>query len=178
MTDQTDTQSTSQEQAASEQPLDLAALLAEANAKAEDYLDKYRRTAAEFSNYRKRIERERDQERLRIKSELYRAVLPVADDLQRALHTLDGSDAQAAWAEGVRLVERKMLKLLADAGVRPIAALGQPFDPNYHSAVLHQPSDEYAEGLVTEELQQGYLIDEAVLRPTLVKVSSGPGPRG
>jgi len=145
--------------------------------KADEYLDRYRRSVAEFDNYRKRQERERDNERLRMKMELFREVLPLADDLHRALQHLREDKADATWVEGVALIARKFDKLLADSGVTPIEAVGKPFDPVYHSAVVREESLEYPEGIVIEELQKGYLLDGAVLRPTMVKVSSGPGPQ-
>jgi molecular chaperone GrpE len=164
-----------------EAPVDAgeaARLLQEWQAKADDYLDKYRRSAAELANYRKRQEREREQERLRMRMDLFAQILPVEDDLQRAIGLLNEQDARAGWAEGVTLIERKLAKILAGAGVTPIEALGKPFDPHYHSAVMRIESDVYGEGIVTSELQRGYRMDDAVLRPTMVAVSSGPGPRG
>lgn len=146
--------------------------------KADEYLDRYRRSVAEFDNYRKRLERERDNERLRMKMELFREVLPLVDDLHRALQHLRDDRADAIWVEGVALIARKFDKLLADSGVIPIEeTVGKPFDPNYHSAVMREESLEYPEGVIIEELQKGYLLNGVVLRPTMVKVSSGPGPQ-
>lgn len=157
---------------------DLRQELENWRSKADEYLDRYRRSVAEFDNYRKRLERERDNERLRMKMELFREVLPLADDLHRALEHLREDRADATWVEGVALIARKFDKLLADSGVTPIEeAVGKPFDPNYHSAVMREESLEYPEGIVIEELQKGYLLNGVVLRPTMVKVSSGPGPQ-
>jgi molecular chaperone GrpE len=145
-------------------------------AKADDYLDKYRRSVAEFDNYRKRVERDRDAERLRIKRNLFLQILPVTDDFERALNALDDEKADAVWAEGVLLIARKMGKVLADAGVTPIEAVGQPFDPHYHEALMRAESQEHPEGVVMQELQKGYMLEDTVLRPASVVVSGGPGP--
>lgn len=77
--------------------------------------------------------------------------------------------------EGVRLIDRKLRSVLEEFDVTPIEAMGKPFDPYYHSALLQDESDEYPEGVVMEELQRGYMLGDEVLRPTVVKVSKGPG---
>lgn len=156
-----------------------AALQQEVNdwrAKAEEYLDRYRRSVAEFDNFRKRVERDRDAERLRMKRELFLQILPLSDDFERALAALRDDQADAAWAEGVALIARKMDKLLAEAGVTPIQAVGRPFDPHYHEALLRAESHEHPEGVVMQELEKGYLLEDTVLRPARVVVSGGPGP--
>jgi len=144
-------------------------------AKAEEWLDKYRRSAAEFSNYRKRMDRERARQRQQLQMDLLRKLLPIVDDFQRALENVPDDRQDLEWVEGVMLIERKLQNLLKEMGVETIAAEGEPFDPNYHHALLREESDEYPEGIVLEELQKGYLLEDRVLRPTMVKVSSGPG---
>ena len=142
--------------------------------KADDWLDKYQRSVAAFSNYRKRQERERQQQVLRLTMDLLRQLLPVVDDFERGLERIPVELADDGWVEGVLLIHRKLKDLLAGFQVAPIEAQGELFDPNLHSALMQEESDEYPEGTVTEELQKGYLLGDQVLRPSLVKVSSGP----
>ncbi|MHB0858545.1 MAG: nucleotide exchange factor GrpE [Anaerolineae bacterium] len=151
--------------------------VAELQAKADELQDKYLRSVAEFSNYRKRQDRERQQQVTRITMDVVGKLLPVLDDLQRALAHVPTGSEDSEWVAGVALIERKLYGVLEKYGVQKMEALGKPFDPNYHSALLKTSSDEVAEGMVLEELQSGYLIDDQVLRPTTVVVSTGPEPR-
>jgi len=144
--------------------------------KADEYLDKYRRSVADFANYRKRQDRERENELRRISMQVLRRLLPPLDDLDRAIESVPPEHRDSPWVEGVRLIDRKLNGILDEFDVKPIEALGKPFDPRYHSALLQGESDVYAEGIVMEELQRGYLLGDDVLRPAVVKVSSGPGP--
>lgn len=146
--------------------------------KAEEYLDKYRRSVAEFSNYRKRQERERAEQALRTRAEVLRKLLPVVDDFERAVDSIPEQFTDAGWVEGVLLIERKLSSILKGFEVVPIEALGKPFDPNFCSALMQCESDEHPPGTVMEELQKGYLIADRVLRPTIVKVSTGPRAQG
>jgi len=145
-------------------------------AQAEQWLDQYRRSVAEFANYRKRQEREREQQVVRIKIDVLKRLLPALDDLERALRHVPDGLQETTWLEGVALIGRKLQGLLEEFQAQPIEALGKPFDPNYHAALLQEESDAYPAGTVIEELQRGYLLADQVLRPTLVKVSNGPGP--
>jgi molecular chaperone GrpE len=152
--------------------------LEESQAKANELLDKYRRSVAEFSNYRKRQERERAQERLRIQMDVLRQVLPSLDDFDRAVAIMPPELAKQGWVEGVLLIERKLKTLLESYRVEPIQAVGEPFDPHFHSALMQEESAEYPPGTVIEEIQKGYLIEGQVLRPTLVKVAAAPSDSG
>lgn len=168
------TTSAQQEQ---EQPTPAPAeAIAEWQAKADEYLDKYRRSVAEFANYRKRQERERENELRRMSMQVLRRLLSPLDDLDRALGSVPPEHDGTPWVEGVRLIDRKLNAILDEFDVQPIEALGKPFDPRYHSALLQDESDTYPEGTVMEELQRGYMLGDEVLRPTVVKVSKGPGP--
>ncbi|HHX43319.1 MAG TPA: nucleotide exchange factor GrpE [Chloroflexi bacterium] len=149
--------------------------VAQWRAKADEYLDKYRRSVADFANYRKRQDRERENETRRITMQVLRRLLPPLDDLDRALESIPPEHQENAWIEGIQLIDRKLRAILEDFGVTPIEALGKPFDPHYHSALLQEESDTYPEGTVMEELQRGYMLDNEVLRHTVVKVSKGPG---
>lgn len=141
---------------------------------ANELLDKYRRALADFSNYRKRQDRDRAQQTTLITMDVLRRFLPILDDLELALKNVPPEFADQGWVEGVVLIKRKMDSMLGEYDVEPIEAMGKPFDPNFHSALFHEESDEYPAGMVMEELQRGYKLDDYVLRPTLVKVSKGP----
>lgn len=143
-------------------------------ADANDLLDKYRRALADFANYRKRQDRDREQQATLITVDVLRRVVPIIDDLDRALKHIPEELSEQGWVEGVVLIKRKMDGLLNDFHVEPIEAVGKPFDPNYHSALLQEHSEEYPAGMVMEELEKGYQLGEYMLRPTLVKVSAGP----
>jgi molecular chaperone GrpE len=135
------------------------------------YYDLLLRKTAEFDNYRKRTERERREQAEQAAAGLLAELLPVVDDLERALATDAGSDQGAAYRQGVELILRQMLELLKRRGVRPIDALGQDFDPRFHQAVAVDESPGHRDGEVVEELRRGYLLGEKLLRPAMVKVA-------
>jgi molecular chaperone GrpE len=141
---------------------------------AADWLDKYRRSAAEFSNYRKRQARERERQTLQLKMEMMRRLLPVIDDMERAIASIPEGVEKDGWVQGIKLIGNKFETFLDESRVVAIEALGEPFDPNFHSALMKAPSVKYPEGVVMKELEKGYLMDDQVLRPTRVQVSSGP----
>jgi len=143
-------------------------------AKSDELLDKYKRSLADFANYRKRQDRDREDQSLWIKADVLRQFLPVLEDFERALKNVPGEYAKAGWVEGITLIERKLNSVLAKFEVSPIEALGKPFDPAFHSALVTEASDEYPPGIVMEELQRGYCLADRVLRPAVVKVSNGP----
>jgi len=148
--------------------------LEEQRQKAEEYLDQWRRTAAEFANYRKRNDRERELFTKMSNASLIKRLLPVLDDLQRALQTLPDNLRDLTWVEGIILIERKLNSILEQEGLSAIKAEGKPFDPNLHEAILYEETSDYEEGTVIAELQKGYMLHEQVLRPTLVKVARAP----
>jgi molecular chaperone GrpE len=130
--------------------------------------DRLLRTAAEFDNYRKRVDRERRDLAEFTAAEVLRDVLPIVDNLERALAAAGEGDPLR---KGVELTHKQMLDLLRKRGVKPIEALGADFDPNFHQAVVHETSSEHREGEVMEELQRGYLLGDRLLRPAMVKVA-------
>lgn len=142
-------------------------------AQVDEYLDKYRRSLAEFSNYRKRQDRERQQQTWRIQADVIQALLPALDDFRLALEHVPAEHADSPWVQGIVMIEQKLLGVLQQFDVTPIEAQGQPFDPHFHDAMLQDHSDEYPEGVVMEEIRKGYLMGGQVLRPTVVKVSRG-----
>ncbi len=156
---------------------ELAALrqqVDELRAQADDWLDKYRRTGADFSNYRKRQERDHEQQELELRKRVLGRFLPITEDFRRALQHMPNNPTDSQWAQGVALIASKIEAVLADFAVQPMEALGKPFDPAFHQALMREPSADYPAGTVMEELERGYMIGNQVLRPALVKVSDGP----
>src|SRR5262249_11439020 len=141
-------------------------------AQRDDYYDRLLRKTAEFDNYRKRTERERLQLSEAAAADLLTELLPLVDDLERALKAEAGSDADGI-RKGVELIHKQLLEVLRKPGVKPIEALGADFDPHYHMAVVHEPAEGHREGEVTEEFGRGYMLGERLLRPAMVKVAKG-----
>lgn len=131
------------------------------------YLDQLQRTTAEYSNYRRRTEQDRERQRLAANEQLLREFVPVLDDLQRGLALIPASDETTSMAGGLRLVEQKFLNMLRKHGVTPIEALGTPFDPAVHEAVEMDPA---GGDTVVAVYQPGYRLGEGMLRPAMVKV--------
>ena len=147
--------------------------LAEANAKAEEHLYNWQRSAADFSNYKRRTDEERSQLSQFSNAILIGKLLAVLDDFDRALESVP-AEAHDAWIEGIKLVERKLRVVLESEGVTPIDAIGLPFDPNLHEAVAHEETTEHADNEVIGEVQRGYRLHDRVLRPSLVRVANNP----
>jgi len=137
----------------------------------EEYLDGWQRARADFVNYKKRIEREQREAYRRAAGDILTRYLGVVDDLERAMKDRPTEGDPANWADGVELIYRKLQSVLEAEGVEIIDALGQPFDPNLHEAISHEESDEQPAGYVIDVVQQGYRMDEQVLRPALVRVA-------
>ena len=133
--------------------------------------DRLLRTAAEFDNYRKRIDRERREHADLAAHAMLEELLPVVDDLERALQAPTGSDA-GAYRAGVELIHRQLLDMLRRRGVTPIDVTGADFDPRFHQAVSQEASDAHREGQVMAELRRGYMIGERLLRAAMVKVAT------
>jgi molecular chaperone GrpE len=143
--------------------------LAEAEAKAEEHLDRLKRLAAEFDNYRKRAARDQESLVARAAERLVKELLPVLDDLERALEAAEAHE-EAKLEDGVRLVHRSLAAALSKEGLEEIPTDGS-FDPHVHEALLSQPS-EADEGSVIEVLQKGYRLGDRVLRPARVVVAA------
>jgi len=132
--------------------------------------DRLLRTAAEFDNYRKRVDRERREQSESAAAGLLVEILPVVDNLERALQAPSGPEA-AGYRAGVELILRQLVDMLRKRGVTPIEALGADFDPRFHQAVSQETSDAHRDGEVMEELQRGYMLGDRLLRPAMVKVA-------
>jgi molecular chaperone GrpE len=146
----------------------LAVLLAEK----ETLQDRLLRTVAEFDNYRKRIDRERRDQAGAMMANAIEDLLPIIDNLERALEAPAGGDAEV-FRTGVDLIHRQMTDLLRQRGVTPIETVGAEFDPRFHQAVVQEVSAEHREGEVMEELRTGYLLGDRLLRAAMVKVAKG-----
>ena len=131
------------------------------------------RIQADFANYQKRARQQADEVRTYAIGSLAQDVLSSIDNLARAIEALRASANQGI-TSGLDLVQKQLLDILAKYGVEPIAALEQPFDPNFHEAIMQQPSDQHPEGTVVAELGKGYKIHDRVLRPSKVAVSVKP----
>jgi len=155
---------------------------AEADADADDDddsdHDRLLRLRADYDNLRKRIDRERQEFELHANCELVGQLLPVVDNLERALAVNSGSDADGALREGLVMIHRQLADQLKDAGLTPILTVGQPFDPNLHDAVATESTEDHPPNTILEEMQRGYLFQDRVLRPAMVKVSTPDGERG
>jgi molecular chaperone GrpE len=133
--------------------------------------DRLLRTAAEFDNFRKRIERERREHADHAAASLLGEILPIIDDLERALQAPAGRDGEA-YRKGVELIHRQMLDLLRRRGVTPLEVVGVDFDPRFHQSVAQELSPDHREGEVIEELRRGYMLGDRLLRAAMVKVAT------
>jgi molecular chaperone GrpE len=140
----------------------------------DDLRNQLLRSRAEFANYQKRAKEQADAHRVYAIGDLARDLLEAIDNLERATAALR-SAANEGITAGLDMVQKQLLTILAKYGVEPISALGEPFDPNYHDALMQQPSAEHPEGTVVHELSKGYKIHDRVLRPSKVAVSVKPG---
>ncbi len=142
--------------------------LADAEAKLAENVDGWRRSMADFQNYKKRVERDNEMMYASMKGDIIKKVLPALDDLERAMQN---RPADNAWANGIELIARKLQNLLAAEGLKRIEAEGMEFNPTFHEAISHEPSDGVASGHVIAVVQNGYMLGERVIRPALVRVA-------
>lgn len=148
--------------------------LATSQQEAADNKAGWQRTAADFANYRRRTEQEREQVTELANYVLLAKLLAIVDDFDRAIANMPAELGNLGWAQGIVAIDRKLRLLLDSEGLTPIEALGQPFDPHLHEAVVHEDAPSVPEGTVIAELQKGYLIRERVLRPAMVAVARHP----
>jgi molecular chaperone GrpE len=141
----------------------------------DDRKQQYLRLYADFENFRKRTERDKEEQEGTITGKILKKILPVVDDFERAqLQISPKNDGEASIHKSYQSVYKQLLKCLKETGVARMECVGQEFDPNFHEAIMQEPSTEYEEGIIMEELRPGYLVsDDRVLRHSLVKVSSG-----
>ncbi len=147
--------------------------LGAAEARAEENYDRVLRITAEFENYKKRMERETNDFRKFANESVIKDILPIVDNLERALEIPYGNNEKAfqAMREGVQMTLKGLLNSLEKFGVVPIESLDKPFDPNFHQAVMQKESEGHSENTVSEEFQKGYMMRDRLLRPAMVVVS-------
>jgi molecular chaperone GrpE len=156
-----------------DEKLDLVKAAWEASEeKASEYLDGWQRAKAEFINYKKRVNRDREQYNKDAVGRVVMKYLPIVDDLERALKDMPQNGDYVKWAEGIELIYRKMVTILESDGVVPMKVEGEMFDPNHHEAVVQIDSDGHDSGQIVDVLQTGYFIGERVLRPARVCIAN------
>ena len=154
----------------SEDAESLKQVLAEEKQKAESYLSNWQRAQADFVNYKRRSEQEKEETSKFANSVLISNLLPVLDDLERAFASMPQELAEQSWLDGIRLIERKLRATMEVQGLTSIKAVGEPFDSRFHEAVRY---GEGREGIIIEELQRGYQLHDRILRPSMVVVGGG-----
>lgn len=137
--------------------------------KIEELTDRLQRSMAEFDNFRKRTEKEKASMYIIGAKEIIEKILPVVDNFERGLDTAQEGDA---FADGMKMIYKQLMTTLNELGVQAIEAVGQPFDPNFHNAVMHVDDPEQGENLVVEEFQKGYTYKDFVVRHSMVKVAN------
>ncbi|WP_251496107.1 nucleotide exchange factor GrpE [Otoolea muris] len=137
----------------------------------EELTDRLKRSMAEFDNYRKRTEKEKSAMYEIGAKDIIEKLLPVVDNFERGLAAVPEGE-KTVFADGMDMIYRQLMKMLEDAGVKPIEAAGQPFDPNFHNAVMHVEDESLGENIIAEEFQKGYLYRDSVIRHSMVKVAN------
>ena len=137
-----------------------------------DLTDRLKRSMAEFDNFRKRSEKEKATMFDMGVGSIAEKILPVVDNFERAMAAAPKEGDGKAFAEGIAMIYNQLKKTLEDLGVKPIDCVGQPFDPNFHNAVMHVEDESLGENVVAEELLKGYMYKDSVLRHSMVKVAN------
>ncbi|WP_136606570.1 nucleotide exchange factor GrpE [Paenibacillus dokdonensis] len=138
---------------------------------ADDYQQRALRTQADFDNFRKRTQKEKEDFAKYASSKLITELLPIIDNFGRAITAAGDIADSDSFAKGVGMIFRQLEGVLKAEGLEPMETVGQPFNPEFHQAIMQVESDEYEEGIVVEEVQKGYILKDRVLRPAMVKVS-------
>lgn len=147
--------------------------LDEEKKKSAEYLDNWKRAAAELANYKKRVDKDRNEYVQYANGRLLAKLLEVMDGFDAAFKSVPEPFKNEPWVEGMRLVEKQLRRLLESEGVTPIEAEGKDFNPNFHEAMFYEPTPGVPEGKVTADFQRGYMLGDRVLRPSRVKVAKG-----
>ena len=141
-------------------------------AEVEQLKDKLIRHAAEFDNYKKRTAKEREELYAMAVCDTVEKLLPVKDNLERAVAAAESTDGEAQLSDGVKMIVKQLDDVLTSIGVTPIAAVGEVFDPEKHNAVMHEENENFGENTVSEELMTGYMYKDRVVRHSMVKVAN------
>lgn len=142
--------------------------LEDAESKLAESVEGWQRSQADFQNYKRRVERDNEMTFASMKGDIVKKILPVLDDLERALNNRPADDA---WANGIELIARKFQNILDVEGIKRIEAAGAEFDPKFHEAISHEHNEDFESGQVIEVVQNGYMLGERVIRPALVRVA-------
>lgn len=156
----------------------LLAMYRELEKQLDEAKDRLLRTAAESENYRKRLQREKEEQTRYANETIMRDLLAVIDNLERALDHSQAESEQGGLVEGLKMTIDGFLNTLARFGCTPLEAVGKVFDPNFHEAVLQEETADQEDSTVLRELQKGYMLKERLLRPAMVVVSKAPSERG
>ena len=140
--------------------------------KIEELTDRLTRQMAEFDNFRKRTEKEKSQMYEVGAKDIIEKILPVVDNFERGLDAVKEEDKEDPFVQGMEKVYKHLLTTLEGIEVKPIEAVGQPFDPNFHNAVMHVEDENFGENIVAEEFQKGYTYRDSVVRHSMVKVAN------
>ena len=140
--------------------------------KIEELTDRVRRQMAEFDNFRKRTEKEKTQMFETGAKSIVEKILPVVDNFERGIAAVTEEEKGTPFVEGMEKIYKQMMTVLEEAGVKPIEAVGQEFDPNLHNAVMHVEDEEFGENIIAEEFQKGYTYRDSVVRHSMVKVAN------
>lgn len=140
--------------------------------KIEELTDKLTRQMAEFDNFRKRTEKEKSQMYEIGAKDIIEKILPVVDNFERGIAAVPEEEKSNPFAEGMEKIYKQLMTTLEEIGVKPIEAVGQEFDPDFHNAVMHVEDEEVGENIITEEFQKGYLYRDSVVRHSMVKVAN------
>jgi len=170
----TDETTTSETEAVFESLPNIESLMQElkdCQAKADEYLDGWQRSRADFANYKRRIDREQSQVYQNAAGSIFKRYIEIIDDLERALKNRPQDGDGASWSDGIELIYRKFLSILESEGVTQQQAQGCDFDPNLHEAISSEPHEDFESGKIIEVIKNGYMLGERVLRPALVRVA-------
>ena len=140
--------------------------------KIEELTDRLTRQMAEFDNFRKRTEKEKSQMYEIGAKDIIEKILPVVDNFERGIAAVPEEEKSNPFAEGMEKIYKQLMTTLEEIGVKPIEAVGQEFDPDFHNAVMHVEDEEVGENIITEEFQKGYMYKDSVIRHSMVKVAN------
>lgn len=140
--------------------------------KIDELTERLQRSMAEFDNFRKRTEKEKSAMFEIGAKDIIERILPVVDNFERGLAAIPEEEKESPFADGMEKIYKQLMKTLEEAGVKPIEAVGMPFDPNYHNAVMHVEDDSLGENVVAQELQKGYTYRDTVVRHSMVQVAN------
>jgi len=159
------------EQEELQDPEQLLEELEKARQEAKEYLDGWQRSRAELANFRKRVDRERQEQYNRIAGDILCRFLGVIDDFERALKDQPEDLDSTSWADGIKMIYKKLESILEAEGVEVIASEGEQFDPHFHEAISQEESDAHDEGEIIDVIQRGYRMGDRVIRPAIVRVA-------